>query len=166
MIVPPGPTPRRHRNLIVVAYNSTLPKRCVRTDRTDDLVEVDELVPRMTFGGVGALLGEDRTRIKYYIRSEELNRIRQLHRVGRACVGVCVAITVAGAILRNPSVAIAGWTLTMIALGTLWLLPQPLGIAAVWGNQVFLQRVPPTLSSEILTTVPRQAPDFTYSRRP
>lgn len=159
-MIKPGPTPRIQGRYFVVAEGTTLPKICVRTGSTEDLAEIQEYV-RTPFGiqriaGVfGALFAYQDASIRYYIRKSELARMQRQRRLYTRTLMVVIALLAIGAISRH------FWLLASAFVGVCGLtaassfLPTPLHVAAVWGGQVFLLKVPRSIIDAIMRATDR-----------
>ena len=151
----PGPVPRRHGRYFVVAPGTTLPKICIRTGRKDDLVEIEEDIRTAgslgrILGGLGALLSPEAGLIKYHIHRPELARMKMLRLWCTRAIIAGIVVLILGIALKHAVVITAGFGVIFISTSIYAMLPTPLSIAAAWGGQVFLLKVPPEIVETVL----------------
>src|SRR5262245_16012080 len=109
MLFRPGPTPRRQGRYFVVAPGTMLPRLCVRTGATDDLIEVDEDVRtsravERAVGAFGALWSYEDARLRYYVSRREIERLQRWRWLcTRTIWGAMAALAVAIALRSGPA---------------------------------------------------------------
>jgi hypothetical protein len=151
----PGPVPRVQGRYLVVAPGTTLPRLCVRTGGRDDLIALDEDVRvsravERSVGMFGAAWSYESARLRYFVSRRELERLRGWRRLCvRALLGAMIALA-AGLALRSSVLIVACFGLICLLVGVFWMLPTPLSVAAVWGGQIFLLRIPPEMVREVM----------------
>jgi hypothetical protein len=159
-LIQPGPTPRVQGKYLVVAVGSALPKLCVRTGRSDDLMQADEDVRTdgagaRAVGAFGAAWAYEDGPVRYWINRGELERLRRLHRIWQWAILGSIGVLVVGLLTRLLPIMGAGFVGVCVFVATYKLLPKPLSVAAVWGGQVFLMRVPPEVVRQVVGAASR-----------
>lgn len=150
-----GPTPRVQGRYFVVAPGTVFPKICVRTGRREDLVEIGEGVKtdywiEHTLGALAAAFSYQRAEIRYWIHQGELERLKGWRRICNYGILCGIAILALGLGIKTSWLWLSGFAAVCAFVTFHRLLPAPLNIAAVWGDQVFLLKLPPEIIGIVL----------------
>lgn len=139
----------------MIAIGTTLPKLCIRTARPDDLIEIEEHVRthrsvERLVGAFGAAWSYEDGALRYWINRGELARLKRLRKIWSWVIGSMIVLIAVSFLLGVPSLMIGTFFGLCAFVASYQMLPSPLSVAAVWGGQVFLLRVPVEVVRQVL----------------
>lgn len=151
----PGPTPRVEGRYLVVAADTTLPKLCIRTGRPDDLVERVESVRasravERAVGAFGAAWAYQDSTLRYWINRGELTRLKRLRRIWVWLIGAMIVVLAVGLFFRQAPITVTAFFPLCALVTSYQMLPSAPSVAAVWGGQIFLLRVPREIVQQVM----------------